>query len=852
MTDIYKIIYLDKDNVKNLIVFYGKNNKDDNKNLVELFNSDPENDLFKGLFSSQEINLITNKNINITFSDEIIYLDDTIETIKKKIIIELENNISFDEIYLFGKQIQNLEPDLVYELLTQNNKIKITENILLQFLSNIENVNVESVSIKDIYNYNDITELDIYNKPMIINIPIGHRSIIGDSIYSFSSNPFKLIKFDKLLSSNPDNLITTTNKELLLSSGFLFENTIYMCSAEDVFENSILKNISEILTSKIYFPFLGNKNIINLKQLNDNKYKLRDDNKNIITKKFNKQLDNISMFHNIYNTKDNELNYIEHGINKIEFMMSQPLEYNLPLDIVFKLLHTTVKMPLIKFNPSNKQEKIYRLYCDKNAKNGSKIPYLSKNIIFKITKTIGHSKRVSCYIENYINDQLNPIVLEFDNLANIYISTEFKESKSIPEIEDIIKTICNPIINIVKKYLESSGYNMNIFNNLYDKNVDIINIKYISYISIEKNINLNNILGCVSSLFNVIVGELDKGIIMRYKRVSNFNEMDSQEAFIVELLNRANEDENIIKLLMDNYQLSETNAQLKIADVVNNLQVVQTMNKNRKLKIKNSPGFLTKITKDKFKENIMITMENINNIFYLSLIPIYIDSLIRITQYPESSNVTLKTIDTLCKTKEIDELDLIEDIVAPSEKKISENKSVAIIDNNNIVFGAPAKREQIKSFNIIDIISDDDDYDYEFDDSNDSEDELFGGNLINSNSDDDSDQEPEGIDIDLDDESTEEPEGIDIDLDNDSDEEPEGIDIDLDDDSDEEPEGIDIDLDDESTEEPEEEEDITVKPKNENSKIDEKKQYNISSSINNINKPKLSKKNTKKILPEWI
>ena len=84
MTDIYKIIYLDKDNIKNLIVFYGKNNIDDNKNLMELFNSDKENELFKGIFSSQEIELITNEDINVMFSDDMIYLDDTIETIKKK------------------------------------------------------------------------------------------------------------------------------------------------------------------------------------------------------------------------------------------------------------------------------------------------------------------------------------------------------------------------------------------------------------------------------------------------------------------------------------------------------------------------------------------------------------------------------------------------------------------------------------------------------------------------------------------------------------------------------------------------------------------------------------------------
>ena len=48
-------------------------------------------------------------------------------------------------------------------------------------------------------------------------------------------------------------------------------------------------------------------------------------------------------------------------------------------------------------------------------------------------------------------------------------------------------------------------------------------------------------------------------------------------------------------------------------------------------------------------------MENINNIFYMNSIPIYIDSLIRVTQKPDSSEVEVATIDTLCKTKAIDD-----------------------------------------------------------------------------------------------------------------------------------------------------------------------------------------------------
>jgi len=58
----------------------------------------------------------------------------------------------------------------------------------------------------------------------------------------------------------------------------------------------------------------------------------------------------------------------------------------------------------------------------------------------------------------------------------------------------------------------------------------------------------------------------------------------------------------------------------------------------------------------------MVEMENINDIFYMSVIPIYIDSLIRITQVPESSNVDLSTIDGLCKTKQLGDIEQINEI----------------------------------------------------------------------------------------------------------------------------------------------------------------------------------------------
>ena len=799
MSDSTKLIYLDQDNIKKMIVFFGDKGADIN----ELFVKDNQNSIFDGLFSKEQFNTIVTQQVNVHFTKQVIYIDDTIETIKKKIIgvfvNELSTPISFDEIYLFSKQIQTLNNSQIYDSLTQNGKMTLTREILFQFLSNINNIDVDGLPIKEIYSFNDIIDLNLTEKKQLVNISLGQRFIIGENIYSFAINPFKLIAFDKILRTNADNIITTTNKDLLLSNGFLFENTIYLCLAQDVFKYSASKNISESITSKVYYPFLGGKKILDLKQLQDKKFELLDENDALLSVNFKKHVENIQMFHTVYNTRKSELKYIEQGIQSVEFVLSQDFEFNVPLEVIFKLIHATRTIPLIKLNPSKKHEKIYRLYCNKSAKNGKKIPYLSKAVVFKLAKTIGGSKRVSCYMEyedkSTTTSKTIPIIVEFDNFANIYVKVEFKETKSISDIEKMLGEAVNPLIEVIRNYLVTSGYSMNLFNSFYDKNIEITNLKYFSYISIDKNINLNNLLGCVSSIFNVLVGELKNGIVMRYKRVSNFNEMDSQEAFIVELLNRANEDEDIVKLLMDNFQLSETDAQLKIADLLNSLQMVQTLNKRRKLKIKNNPGFLTKITQDPFKQNIMIEMDNINDIFYMNVIPIYIDSLIRITQSPETSNVDVSTIDGLCKTKQVEDIEQISEIIAPSEKGLTENVPVAIIAEN-LAFGETTATVKDKSINVLDFLYDDDD---DLDDIEDDDDGIEVEldeeeaqpsvnkltktvNVTNTVNADKSVDESidvdvdEGIDVELDDE------GIDVDLD-------EGIDVDMD-------EGIDVELDD--------------------------------------------------------
>ena len=191
MNDIYKICELDKDNnVINIIVFYGKFDID----LSVIFKEDPNNSVFKDLFSDSEETMIKSNNIPIQFSSQSIYLDDSIQIIKQKLIAEFSDEIAFEEIYLFAKQIQNVNNISIYENLTHNNYFTLTQDILLQFLSNINNFNVEGFVSKDKYSFDDIIDLNIPSN-ILVDVPFGQHLISGKDIYNCTVNPFKLIDF---------------------------------------------------------------------------------------------------------------------------------------------------------------------------------------------------------------------------------------------------------------------------------------------------------------------------------------------------------------------------------------------------------------------------------------------------------------------------------------------------------------------------------------------------------------------------------------------------------------------------------------------------------------------------------
>jgi hypothetical protein len=656
---IYKVHYLKNNETDSIYVFYGETS---NIN---------ESDLYEKCFDSEELIKIRENHTPVFFVQSQIHRDDTILTIKTKILKECtKKNIVFSipEMYLFCQKSEKLNTAEIYESLTRNKRVELSKNRFETFLLNLQpSIDVPS---KKVYDYDDLLSLKLDQKPLEIDKILGQKYYFVDGEYPFVHNPYNVKEnYDYLYEKTSRKSILGLNSYLLFNTGTeIVNNTIYLCLAKDVFKNAEEKGFSLEVTSKIYFPALYSQNIRDLSSLADKSQELLEGNKEALKRVNLESYKVVNMFYDIYKERKEELPYLSRGIRSMKIIIHPDFSVKMPLDVIFKLIHATEKNPLIKYNPALRQENLYRLYTDQISTEGQKIPFLNKAEIIKLTKTIGKTKTVAVYLEAKTN-QNEPFsfICEFMENGDIVIISEFK--KVIPEeiVDEMLQNSINPLLDDIRDFLQQNGYQIPAFHSLYDENVEIKYLNYELQVEIQNELNLST-LTCLSTIFieeisetkgkkktsvSAIKRENEVRTQLRFKRVANFNKTTSQEAFIIEKINDFGFNrEEIILALLENYSedLNQTEASELFARVVGEL-TVEKGKKKTDTKIKNNPGFKTIFSVIKKSAILTVTVENINDIHYLTTIPIFLDSVIRITQDKNSTRYPEKTIDHLCSLR---------------------------------------------------------------------------------------------------------------------------------------------------------------------------------------------------------
>jgi len=618
-----------------------------------LYGLEPNNSLFDGVFTESEKQAIERDGTDVVFVNAQIHPDDTVETVKKKFLrAAKDKDLVYEGLYMFAKSAVELTTAGVYQTLTQDGSLELTPQRFVDFLLNIDDIDVSSLASMDgTVSYDQVLALDFESKrDWLVDKPIGQQFAALEKSFPYTVNPYNAVAYDSFLTKFSSDLLSTTNQSLLMESGELASNTLYMCSVIDVMEYAISVNLSEDTTIRVYFPYLHALGITSLSGYREKAPAMVVETDSMIEDQaWLRNVDNVNLFYDVTSSAKNENSIFEQGIKEATVSISPEYTYNLPLDVVFKLIHADEGHQFIKFNPGKRQEKIYRLYADRVAVNGKKIPALAKGTIFKAMKQVGRNKEVAVYMERETEYGTSTIVLSFLSGGMIAISFSLPKAMSIAEVDQLLRDNCNSVIDSVRDYVTQRGYGMKRFETIMADDVDVEDLVYTLRAPVRKAIKLTNMSKCLSSVFNVLESNVKDGAVMRFKRVADYSDMDGKEAYVVERLNKGAGDVEVITGLMENFQMKDlTAARTFLADFISKQQIVRAAFRSKRLRIKKNPGFLTTIVTERYEPNVVVTVSGINSKGYLRTIPVYIHALITITQDPDSTAVSSDVIAALC------------------------------------------------------------------------------------------------------------------------------------------------------------------------------------------------------------
>lgn len=550
----------------------------------------------------------------IHYSDQQIHLDDSIRIIKNKILKEMNYSASYSELYMFSyaKKIINLSD--IYKRVTKQDTENFTHNDLVQLLTNI---NVRNTMVdKEIYDFMDLS--NNIPKDSIVKIPIG----FGEPDYLFSINPL-----DCVYETKPNDFYMYDNL-LLFNFGDMIDNAFYVCQAANTFEHATNSGLNVSYFSESYYPYLFEQGIRSVSELMLQKQRLIAESENSVNDDVWKMYKTVDMFYDIYNKREpnSDLKYENQGIKYFNIGIKTEFVNILPLDSIFKTIHATANMPFIKFNQGLRRESIYRLYSEKTAINGHKIPTMSKNEIARLSK---ESKKTG-EITIYLNDSGLKLVFKKD--GSMQVQSTPRVPISVNELNILLENGLNSAIDDINGFIESTGYRIHRFSSLSDPLVEILELKYTCSIKIDRKMDISTNKGCISSIFNIENASID-GATMRFRRVNNYQQMDPIDEFIINEKRKRSELPDIIGQLVEEFSINEETARARyLANHENSDEDINS-------------GFPTLMQFIPSEKKMVIDIDNINAIEYIDILKLYLDSIIRIYQNPKIN------VNELCKKK---------------------------------------------------------------------------------------------------------------------------------------------------------------------------------------------------------
>ena len=141
---------------------------------------------------------------NTTYIDKFIYRDESISSIKEKIMKYTDLEYSTNEMYLFTIKDDMLDPNIAYNQITQSNSFDMTYEIYCDYLSNLStDIKLKKCSIDDtkkIFTYEDLLSNTtiVWNSNNKFLIALGQEVVLKKK-YPFIINPYNIRKINPII-----------------------------------------------------------------------------------------------------------------------------------------------------------------------------------------------------------------------------------------------------------------------------------------------------------------------------------------------------------------------------------------------------------------------------------------------------------------------------------------------------------------------------------------------------------------------------------------------------------------------------------------------------------------------------
>lgn len=519
-----------------------------------------------------------------------LFADDTILTIKQKILEELQEVLPKDkgpyysnDLYLFATVYrENRTPEDWVQYIQRQEPTR-RQTAFKQILSNLgyskNNIEQTQVSIPE-----DILAetLNPWLKNQI-RIPLGIRPT---KTHVSNADFFAVHPFESYLENTGVEWASHQN-ETLLEYGELIGSEIYACLYEDIPEEN-RANYG-----------MTNRAVKTTQQAIINWGKM----------------DNQQAVYEWYQTSGSDRTKTA-GITHLELEWTHPKYTVLPLEVIFKNIHANSSVPFIRW------KNFIRLYCPTRDERGNKVSQLSKTEIAKIERE-NQLPHLTLWTEQ-------GIIIHILKNGNLQIHINRKKPTPVEEIQQGILDTAKPIIQQLNQYLQKTGFYYPInWETIFRNDPTVVRFSNICW-TMTANLEMETTfqkkqLAHLEPMFVLLAADSEKKVSqanLTYRRVSNYDNLNELKEIIRLETGHKKSMEKIVSELEDR-GYSPEKIKLVVQEVMEELQAGKQYFQKKEKKF-GCPVLLTQRHNE-----IQITVENISFLENISLLQSYVEAFIQ-------------------------------------------------------------------------------------------------------------------------------------------------------------------------------------------------------------------------------